>query len=131
MLPCNGSWKLDLSTSNDEINDLNIALERTKESEHQVAQNAAKLDAANKTNVELLSDLYGHEMKSFSFVFLEYLCEPILKKFGMLMELVKPYIHLISFPNSKVLKTCLFSTQSCYQSLQYVAMDYICSLWPS
>ena len=50
MLPCNGSWKLDLSTSNDEINDLNIALERIKELEHEVAQNAAKLDAANKTN---------------------------------------------------------------------------------
>ena len=27
----------------------------------------------------------------------------------MLMELVKPYIHLVSFPNSKVLKT--FDTQ--------------------
>ena len=74
VLPCNGSWKLDLSPSTDEINDLNIALERIKELEHQVAQNAEKLDAANKTNVKLLNDIYGHEMKSFSFVFLEYLC---------------------------------------------------------
>ena len=67
-----GSW--DLSTSTDEINDLNIALESIKESEHQIAHNAAKLNAANKTNVKLLSDLYGHEMKSFSYVFLDYLC---------------------------------------------------------
>ena len=74
MLPCNGSWKLDLSTSTDEINDLNIALERIKELEHQTAQIAAKLDAPNKTNVRLLSDLYGHEMKSFSYIFLAYLC---------------------------------------------------------
>ena len=65
---------MDLSISNDEINDLNIALERLKEMEHQVAQNIAKLDAASKTNVKLLGDLYGHEMKSFSHVFLEYLC---------------------------------------------------------
>ena len=74
VMPCNGSCKLDLSTSNDEINDLNIALERIKELEHQIAHNAAKLNAANKTNVKLLSDLYGHKIKLFSFVFLEYLC---------------------------------------------------------
>ena len=54
MLPCNGSWKLGLSTSNDELNDLNSALERIKELEHQIAQLAATLDAANKTNVKLL-----------------------------------------------------------------------------
>ena len=73
-MPCNGSWRFDLSTSNDEINDLDIALERIKELGHQIAQIAAKLDAANKTNVKLLNDFYGHEMKSFSYVFLEYLC---------------------------------------------------------
>ena len=86
-----------------------MALERIKALEHQVAQNAAKLDAANKANVKLLSNLYGHEMKSFSYVFLEYLSWLTMKKFDMLIKLVKPYIHLISFPNSKVLKT--FNTQ--------------------
>jgi hypothetical protein len=57
---------LGLSTSNNEIIALNIALERIKELEHQVAQNTAKLSAANKTNAKLLSDLYGHEMKVLS-----------------------------------------------------------------
>ena len=48
---CNRSWKLGLSTSNDEINDLNIALERIKEFEHQVAQNVAKLDILTKCEI--------------------------------------------------------------------------------
>ena len=62
-----GSWIYRLQI-------MNIALERIKELEHKVAQNAAKLDAANKTNVKLPSDLYRHEMKSISYVLLEYLC---------------------------------------------------------
>ena len=110
---------MGLSTSNNEINALNIALERIKELEHQVAQNTAKLGAANKTNAKLLSDLYGHEMKSFSYEslqkrpsMLEYLCGLTLKKFDMLMELVKPYLHLIPFPNSKVSEDLFtFNTQ--------------------
>ena len=61
-------WKLDLSISNYEINDLRIALERKKELENQVAQNAA----ANITNAKLLGDLSGLEMKSFSYGFLTF-----------------------------------------------------------
>ena len=67
--------------------------------------------------MKLLSDLYGHEMKPFSYIFLDYLCFLTLKKFYMLVELVKPYIQLISFPNLKVLKTCLLSTHSCYDNM--------------
>ena len=86
---------MDLSTSNDEINDLNIALERIKEFEHQVAHNDTKLDAENITNVTLLSDLLRAQNE---IVFLRF---PGVFMFDMLMELVKPLIHLISFPNRK------------------------------
>ena len=115
MLPCNGNWKLDFSTSNDEVNDLNIALERIKKLEHQVVQNAAKLDAANKTNVKLPSDLYGYEMKSFSYVFLEYLCRLTVKKFDMLMELGQTIHTPNFFPKFEGFE----------ETLQFVAMDYV------
>ena len=62
-------------------------------------------------------------MKSFSCGSLQkrpsmlvYLFGLTLKKFDLLMELVKTYLHLISFPNSKVLKTYLLSAHNCYQT---------------
>jgi hypothetical protein len=88
---------------------LSTAIERIKELEVEVQRKATKLDAANRRNLKLTSDLYHYKLNEFCYNNIqrrlptfEYLCGLTLEKFDMVMECVKPYLHLIPYPKCNV-----------------------------
>ena len=103
--------KLNLSTSHHEIND------HIRKNKGIGTPSSTKRCKQNKCKITEWLIRARNEI-----IFLRF---PGVFMFDMLMELVNhTYIHLIPFPNLKVLKICLLSTHSCCQPLRHVPVDY-------
>ena len=105
-------------------------------------QNPEKIDNILKEThqkvAKLLSKLYDSELKTFGYENLkkspsnfEYLCGLNIEKFDLVMDCVKPYVHLIPYPDSKVTERLSYTTQLlvtltiCRHTLDFRLMAYI------
>ena len=77
--------------------------------EAEVAKKKEELTEANRKNLRLMSELYDCKSKQFKYENFkcnlqkfEYLCGLTVERFNMVMDCVRPYLHLIPYPDCKV-----------------------------
>ena len=122
----NTKQKANTSSSNlqSELAAANIYIEKL---EAELANKKEELAECNKNNLKLMSELYDWRSKTFSYENLrshlqkfEYLCGISVEKFDLVMKCIKPYLHRIPYPDSKVSEK-LFTYES-----QFLSMLTVC-----